>query len=573
MATADLPAARASIQARQGTPGPGEPFLTVDGETAILLEDAELYAEPSADSEVIARVPAGTVLDFRDESADAFGRMWAAVRDPGHVQQRRDVFLAPFTFAQFRRWGGAGVLLADRTVSSGSQLPPVPEAEPLPWWTPEMLLVGGHAPDYQEIVGISGRAVNRAHLEQAIDLLGGYQALADWPPRPDPGQLFVPQALPVLYQWNGERWRPVEPVVFLQPSLSLMPNTLLRIDRQAPRLAGGPVLPCWDFLGALSPAGQEVGTIEEASPFVPTAPTGVPQSRSLIQVILVPTTLDVLVPPRVDPAPLITGAQIRDNDAKQAAYLEQTLSEELTRRLRGRRMVLDVWARTPGAALAAATFGIDVEVRTAAGVPGEYFSSSFSVGAEPTHVAWPFAVSEQAAVVIVRLLPVDKSVAVEQRGMVIIDRVALRLAEWNPEPPSTVFPLHKVSVLTYEGTPLYTRAALAVTQRSARELRELWPAVAAADWPEEDKKMILAGQLRHGMIPEQVRLSWGEPEEQLELDTPPGSIRSWIYDDRQATFDGDILLGFLVPGDDEAVAPPPTCGFPMNGRMEAGPRH
>ena len=161
---------------------------------------------------------------------------------------------------------------------------------------------------------------------------------------------------------------------------------------------------------------------------------------------------------------------------------------------------------------------------------------------------------------IVRLLSVDKSVAVEQRGTVIIDRVALRLAEWNPQPPSAVFPLHKVSVLTYEGRPLYTRAAVAVSQRSARELRELWPAVAAADWSEEDKKLILAGQLRHGMIPEQVRLSWGEPEEQLELGTPPGSINTWMYDDRQATFDGDNLLGFLVPTDGGAVAPPLMCG-------------
>ena len=395
---------------------------------------------------------------------------------------------------------------------------------------------------------------NEVHVGEAKEIIG--DAIAK-PPHPDPGQLFVPQALPALYQWDGERWRPVEPVVFLQPSLSLMPNTLLRIDRQAPRLAGGPVLPCWDFLGALSPAGQEVGTIEEAPAFVPPAL----QLPSLIQDMLVPTTLDVLVPPRVDPASLITGVQIRDNDVKQAAYLEQALSEELTRRLRGRQMVLDVWARTPGAALAAATFGIDVEVRTAAGVPGEYFSNSFPVGAEPTHVAWPFAVSEQAAVVIVRLLPVDKSVAVEQRGVVIIDRVALRLAEWNPEPPSTVFALHKVSVLTYESAPLYTRAAVVVTQRSARELRELWPVVAAADWPEEDKKMILAGQLRPGMIPEQVRLSWGEPEEQLERGTPPGSIRSWIYDGRQATFDGDILIGFRGPRDDETVTPLPLmCG-------------
>ena len=567
VATADLPAAPASIQSRQGSPGPGEPFLAVDGEAAILLQDADLYAQPSADSDVIARVPAGTVLEFSGESADAFGRTWAAVRDPDHVQRRRDIFLAPFTFAQFRRWGGVGVLLADRIVAAGPQLAPVPDAEPFPWWTPETLLVGGQAPDYQETVGISGRRVDRAHLEQAIELLGGRPALADWPSSPDPGQLFVPQALPVLYEWNGERWRPVEPVVFLQPSLSLMPNTLLRIDRQAAPLVGGPVLPCWDFVGALSPARQEVGTIAAARPFVPTAPTGVPQRRSLIQEMLAPTTLNVLVPPRVDPAPLITGVLISDNDGKQAAYLEQALSEDSTRRLRGRQMVLDVWARAPPSA-SPATFGVDVEVRTAADVPGEYFSTSFSVGTEPTYVAWPFTVSEQAVVVIVRLLPVDKSVAVEQRGMVIIDRVALRLAGWNPEPPSAVFPLHKVSVLTYEGRPLYTRAAVAVSQRSAQELRELWPAVAAADWPEEDKRMILAGQLRHGMVPEQVRLSWGEPEEQLELGIPPGSIRSWIYDDRQATFDGDVLLGFLVPSDDEAVAPPSLCGLPTIGERK-----
>ncbi len=572
-AAADLPAARASFQLRQGAPGPGEPFFAVDAETAILLEAADLYAAASADSEVIARVPAGTVLDFRGQSADVFGRTWAAVRNADHVQRRRDVFLAPFTFAQFRQWGGAAVLLADRMVATGPALTPVSNAEPFPWWAPGMLLVGGHAPDYQATVGISGRAIDRTHLAQAIELLGGLQGLADWPRRPDPGQLFVPPALPALHQWNGERWRPVEPVVFLQPSLSLIPNTLLQIDRSAPPLAGGPVLPCWDFIGALSPSGEEAGTIDEARPFVPARPTdgarprrrastGVPQPLSLIESMLIPTTLDMLVPPRVDPPPLITGVQIRDNDGKQAAYLEQALSEELVMRLRGREMVLDAWARSSGGAGSVVTFGIDVEVRTAVDVPAESFSNSFSVGDEPVHVAWPFAVTEQAVAVIVRLLPVDKSVAVEQRGAVIIDRVALRLAEWNPEPPSTVFPLHKVSVLTYEGVPLYTRAAVAVSRRTARALRELWPAVAAADWPEEDKKMILAGQLRHGMNPEQVRLSWGAPVEQVELDTLPGSVSSWIYDDRQATFNGEILIGFRVPSNDETPAPPPLCGAP-----------
>jgi hypothetical protein len=63
----------------------------------------------------------------------------------------------------------------------------------------------------------------------------------------------------------------------------------------------------------------------------------------------------------------------------------------------------------------------------------------------------------------------------------------------------------------------------------------------------------LAGELRHGMSPEQVRLAWGEPDE----DTPAGQYgidRRWRYPDRYVAFAAGTVIAFAtVP---EAAAKP-----------------
>jgi hypothetical protein len=141
------------------------------------------------------------------------------------------------------------------------------------------------------------------------------------------------------------------------------------------------------------------------------------------------------------------------------------------------------------------------------------------------------------------VLPLDLTLAVDQRGEVIFDRVALRLATWQPLPPAASVVLYRISASAFEGASLYTRAAVAVTTLTAEEVGFAWSEVARSAWSEEDKALVMAGDVRQGMTPEQVRAAWGEPPEA----SPPaagaaGEIR-WDYGDRWAVFaDGKLLL-------------------------------
>ena len=168
---------------------------------------------------------------------------------------------------------------------------------------------------------------------------------------------------------------------------------------------------------------------------------------------------------------------------------------------------------------------------------------SYTVGPAAMSVALPFAIAETAETIKVRLLPVDKSLAVVQSGAVIVDQVSMRLAHWDPSPPPAPFVLKRITATSFENRSLHTRTPVALTTKNADEIAEIWPQVqAATDWSLDDKELILAGDVQPGMSPEQVRLSWGEPAEEIPSDPGTGVERTWNYADRKAFFaDGRLL--------------------------------
>tara|TARA_B100000586_G_scaffold138669_1_gene100463 strand:- start:512 stop:1339 length:828 start_codon:yes stop_codon:yes gene_type:complete len=237
------------------------------------------------------------------------------------------------------------------------------------------------------------------------------------------------------------------------------------------------------------------------------------------------------------------GIVLQDVHSQQAVYLEQTLRPASTRVLRGKSLVLDLVTRNAPGASAAATFGIDIEIRFLDGQLPEHFSVSFPSSDNAGHVAFPFEVPMDADTITVRLLVADRSVAREQRGSVIFERASLRLASWVSEPPASSVVLYSITANTFEGAPLYTRSPMVVTTREAEQIEQVWADIVETEWPKEDKQRILAGEIRHGMSEQQVRLSWGEPLKQTKF-SGDGNDSRWDYADRYAVFAGGNIIAF-----------------------------
>ena len=538
---------------------PGETYLDPTGWRAVLLADADLFEAPSTDSLLMASHPAGTILAFVSEATDVFGRTWSAVRDPVAARRRSDGYLAPFDYRTFTSLGGEAVFLADRpavTVGTAGQAAARDDGS---WWQPDATLSLGHSLVFDGIVGVSAVTVAERDAREAIALLGGPAELGNWPADPLPGELFVPELLQLLFQWDGAEWHLVRPVKLFGGSLNLLGNPTLQPDATALPVAGGPLVPCWSLVGSLDPRGRPTGRIQPVTqpPPPPQAwrndPVAMAQ-RPAIDLMQPPATIEATVPPRLFAPQPVAGLQLHDEAARQAVYLEQTLGPEITGKLRSTEVVLDVWARTPPGATGPGTFGVDIESKDAAGGEagagaegeGGRFANSFTVGVGTSRAEFAFTVPEDAEILTVRLLPLDRSVAVEQQGTVIFERVALRRPYWNPEPAASVFVLNRVSATSYEAVPRYTRAPLALTEREDSEIEQIWPAVAASDWSDDDKRLVLAGDVRHGMSPAQVRASWGDPKQEIGPDGLRGIDTQWNYPDRLAFFVGDKLVAFRL---------------------------
>ncbi len=537
----------------QEAAAPGKIYVAEGAPRAVLLEAADFFAEPSSDGDIVARLPAGRVLEYAGETGDVFGRTWYTVRDPKRLTRRRDEYLVPFDRRQFRRFGYVGALLADRSPSLGVGILPInaDEDEPPPWWQPVSTLELGHDAVFEGVVGISATTPNIDQVRDAIDLLGGREALAVWPADPLPGQLFVPEILPALFQFDGAEWDLVQPVRLLGEALDVLGNGSLRADSTAMPLAGGPTLYCWDLVGPLDPRGTLAGSVQAAPPPVPPAggvlppdigPFDATQAPPTIRRLLPPAPPATRVPQRVDPPERPSGVLLTDDHSHQAVYLQQTLAGPMAQRLGGQAMVLDVFARDNPRG-DAATFGVDIEVAVAGG-EAERFSTSFTSTAMTRRYELAFEVPAEAESLTVRLLPLDLSLAVEQQGSVVFERVALRRATWNPAPPAATVLLYRISAHTFEGALLHTRARIAVTSRPVEESQRAWARVAVAGWSEQDGSLVLAGELRFGMSPEQVRAAWGAPQEETSNTTEDGVERRWDYPDRYVVFFNDEVALF-----------------------------
>ena len=121
-----------------------------------------------------------------------------------------------------------------------------------------------HSSTFNEVLAITARAPEERTLHEAIELLGGREAIAMWPDDPLPGELFVPPMIPALFQFDGVEWRLARRVRLLGDAISLLGNPTFETDPKQTTLAGGPALHCWSLIGSLDPAGRLAGSVRVA---------------------------------------------------------------------------------------------------------------------------------------------------------------------------------------------------------------------------------------------------------------------------------------------------------------------
>jgi hypothetical protein len=522
---------------------------------AFFMEPAPLMSEASGSATVMTEMARGSSLEYLGETTDDFGREWSIVAYPWKMERHQQEFLAPFSEREYSQVSGTtAVLVAPASLSStatpgpaSASPPPAGLGSSNPWWTRVVALGPEYDLQFGDLVAVGAQTVPAAAAEEAIEILGGVQALGAWPSEPIAGQLHVPDLLPLLFRWNGTSWRLTEPVQFLETSFGLLGNPSLELDRTGPQRPGGFEVPCWQMIGAMDARGAIAGSVEvaraveppdiEEDAWKPDSRTGL---RNMTPVIWPTVTAATATPPRVFASAARRGILLRDDARRHAVYLQQDLGPDIIGRLRGRELTLDVWARTPPNATASATIGIDVEVGS------ERFSSGGTASTSSTLVSVTFTVPDDAEWLTVRLLPLDTSLAVEQAGAAIFERAVLRLSTWPGVLEPSMIPLYRVEVSSYRPVRAYTRTPLAPTDRPVEEIERIWERVMASEWSLEEKQMVIAGRVRAGMTSEQVGLSWGEPDATVSAGDIPGLDLRWDYEDRSAAFAGGELVSWSV---------------------------
>ncbi len=555
-------AARADLLPVAGPPGPLLPRR--EARFAVVLEDGWLLRAPGdeTDRQPLAR---GAVLPYDGEQRDAFGRTW-------HRLGAQDAWL------KRQRWYAVVQEVADRLTGPAALLtalpPPVePAADPAAatsvpaegigvpadWWRSSERVELTLPPEAGELAGVRAWSLPPEVLEEARTLPGGSLA---WPAdRPDSGlgtlRLLGPSML--VSFWDGDSWSAGSRPRVLRPVWGLLRNPELVADVKGPREQTGPHVPCWRLVGALDPRGMAVGRVDVAPvPVVaPTASAARPEERrylglrDLAPVWNTPGLAATVVPRPVKPESEARGVLLDDSSARQAVYLEQRLEGEIVRALAGRtlRLAALVRAAPTGEGVASGTAAVQV----LAG--GQSASASANVAATATTVETTLAVPPEADAIVVRLLPNDPSIAVQERGRMIFERVSLAPVEWPSRLEPTWLLLRRVRVTGYEPARRYTRARLVVTQRGPEELRRVWSHLTRTALPPEQQEAVLRGELLAGMSTEAVTLAWGEPAE-TDL---AGGLRRWRWPERSATFDDD---GRLIAWAERSTALPPlsACG-------------
>lgn len=559
-----LPALLAAGAPQSGVDLPAD--LLPPGEVrAVALEAGTVRAAADATAPVRISFEAGRELVYYGATTDAFGRPWSIVGDPGAWARVRTWLVLPEVFAAgpprseplaFLEGLGAPAT-ADATTRRPVRVAPG-------WFDKVRVLSLAEPPQLGEPLGVPAYRVPAAVLQELKELIGGDAALGPWPAEPAAGQLYIPTRVPIVYVYDGG-WRTTSPVRALWPALGLLRNPTLTIDPQGPLEMTGGTLPCWRLAEAIDAAGKAVGRVVPA----PAQPATIPaaaaaQGKDALGVIdftarAWPTaTEDLAAPRRVLLDGPVAGVLLEDNSSRRAVYLEQALPEELVRKLWGREVRLDVLARATSGAEPVTTVPVGIELRT-----GELSETvSAQVGLRATPLSLTVTVPEGAADLVVRLIPQDRSIAVQERGRVVFERAVLAPADWPAQLTPDSLPLRRVLVVGYTLARGYTREPIAVTRRPAEEIAGAWRGLQEAERPLELQRRILAGELQIGMTRTDVRLAWGEPDGSADA----GGLERWSWSDRSAAFAGDLLAGWTVQAaPPKATAAPCPAALPSPG--------
>ena len=516
---------------------------------AVLLEPGTLRTRADSTAPTATELGAGAVVRYLGATADAFGREWQIVGDPQALVRQERWFAIAASPGEI-----VDLEMADLLTSL-----PAPRRRPrarlVGESTPEEVLAAAREPvsvsadwwqrserqrvieiEAADLLGAEAWRLDPAIVAEVLELLGGREQLGPWPQAPAFGRLHIAPLLPVVWRFDGSEWQLLQGGLTMTPNLSLLGNGDLVIDATHPRVLTGGVLPCWTLVGGRDPGGTAVGRLDVA----PVAPVRVarPERRpelALLGLVDLEPRVRPLVSDRLRaPRRLVSstpgaGVQVQDNSARQAVYLEQVLPESVTAKLRGRTMRLQVYARVPQEGDTASTGTVAVELSAGE----ETISLSVPVSALPTPVIVSLRVPESATRMRVRLIPMDRSIAVPERGTAIFERVSLVPDEWPDRREPAPLLVRRVRIVTYEASRRYTRAALAVSERTPEALERTWGALLDGDWDREARQRMLAGELQPGMLRDEVGLAWGEPQERSQI----GAAERWDWADRSAAFD------------------------------------
>lgn len=553
---------------------------------AVALEAGTLSRGASIGTEESGRFAAGAVFDYFGDRTDTFGRDWHVLGAPGAWLRHDGWYAIPARPGELRQYSGnlslisslpppqallPSVLVDDVAAAAAIALRRLPLRVAAGWWRQVVSVDSTYVPEFGETVGLRVYRVPRHAALEAIDMLGGVPRARGWPEGVGFGQLHVPAALPLVFRYDGQTWDVGEAPMSMIPVLSLLRNPEFVADARAPLAPTGLTLPCWSLIGGLDPRGMTVGRLDAALP-APARVAAVTRrdTDSLLGLENLTERLSPVVPEAMHaprsllPAVAVAkGVAINDNSQRQAVYLEQALSDSLTEALRGRTVRLAVMARAIPSLEAAATATVGIELEAGSVLA----ATSATVGPLASQVALEVTIPEDATRVVVRLLPLDRSIAVQERSGAIFEAVSLVPVEWPSRLDSVSLLLRRVRVVTYSPALRYTRAPMAVSERPTPDLRAAWVQLAAGTWNRDEREAILAGRLAPGMSPDEVRLAWGEPEKRQQT----AGMQRWDYKDRSAAFGlesgliswtRDAAVGDRVP----ALCPGGSSVAPVAGR-------
>ncbi len=556
-------------QAQAPPPGTLEP---VEEPTYVIaLEAGALRAAAEVTDDELYAFDAGEILRYLGETTDAFGSEWEVVGDPESWSRRQRWYVVAATADELRDRVGPVSLLrqfavpAERPERSELYLASLrqPVGVALDWWENTVDLDASEVRDVGETLAIPAWLVPSSVVDEAVNLLGGREALGTWPQEASFGALHVTPILPLVFRRGDNDWESLGRLRSELPVLGLLANSQLQLDPNLPAEATGFVLPCWRLVGGLDPRGLAAGALNAAPP----APDRLPpaarreEDRFLgsfdLATRLWPVAGDEsTLPRRVQPAALPTGVLLQDTNRRQAVYLEQRLPVAMSRQLRGRELRLDVVARAapdPGGTTSTVTVGFEIEAG------GLREAGSGTVGALPGTASVVVTIPDDADQITVRLLPADRSIAVADAGRAIFDRVTLAPTDWPKVLEPAPVMVRRVRADLYEPTARYTRAELAISTKRPAELARMWRALAGEELEDELRRMILISELDFEMDARHVLVAWGEPSRRHDM-----GLSRWDWSDRSATFDRSGRLIAWTQQAEDADLPVPRCLVPTD---------